>query len=277
MDGQLHYLSQKSASQPEIAPYPKPAKIPSSNTVRVKSGDNLSKISQQYGIPLQVLEAANRQLPDFNSIYPGQIINIPTQAYQAEQHETLSSISETVGLAVHVLEYLNNQLSQYNTIPEHQLVKVPATQPSESFAYTLKPNDTLSHLAATFGVSLFDIEDLNPQIQDFDLVYPGQTIRVPIYSASTCTGYYDDTCPICATTESGVKPRAVNGAKFIVKKAEMQSVIPVTTTTIEIGKNVPAITAIVPASEPTNGTVSGIEHRKEVKKREGISQRGMLR
>ena len=47
------------------------------STYVVKPGDTLSGIAQMFGVGLAALEAANPQIPDFNLIFPGQVINIP--------------------------------------------------------------------------------------------------------------------------------------------------------------------------------------------------------
>ena len=49
----------------------------SSPTYVVKSGDNLTNIASSEGVSLHALEDANKQITDFNQIYPGQMINIP--------------------------------------------------------------------------------------------------------------------------------------------------------------------------------------------------------
>src|SRR6478609_6595759 len=46
-------------------------------TYVVKQGHTLFDIAQKFGISLAALEAANPQIPDFDKIFPGQVINIP--------------------------------------------------------------------------------------------------------------------------------------------------------------------------------------------------------
>ena len=46
-------------------------------------------------------------------------------------------------------------------------------------AYLIKPGDTLSGIAASHGAKLAAVEAANPQIKNFDLIYPGETIKLP--------------------------------------------------------------------------------------------------
>jgi LysM repeat protein len=65
-------------SAPKVTPKPapeKPAAKPKTYTVR--KGDTLTAIAARYKISLKSLEAANRQIKNYNLIYPGQKINIP--------------------------------------------------------------------------------------------------------------------------------------------------------------------------------------------------------
>ncbi len=46
-------------------------------------------------------------------------------------------------------------------------------------AYLIKPGDTLSGIAASHGAKLAAVEAANPQIKNPNLIYPGQTIKLP--------------------------------------------------------------------------------------------------
>jgi murein DD-endopeptidase MepM/ murein hydrolase activator NlpD len=43
----------------------------------VQRGDTMSSIAAKLGVTLAALEGANTQVPDFNKIFPGQVLNIP--------------------------------------------------------------------------------------------------------------------------------------------------------------------------------------------------------
>lgn len=45
-------------------------------------------------------------------------------------------------------------------------------------SYTVQPGDTLSGIAAANGMSLAQIESLNPQFKDMNLIHPGETVNL---------------------------------------------------------------------------------------------------
>jgi len=45
--------------------------------------------------------------------------------------------------------------------------------------YTVQPGDTLSGIAVSCGIPLATLEQANPQIQDYNLIYPGEQINIP--------------------------------------------------------------------------------------------------
>jgi LysM repeat protein len=74
---QWFYLPGGSAPPP---PPPAPAPPPGPGTTyTIQSGDTLSSIALNFGVPLTALEAANPQITDYSLIYAGQVITIPAQ------------------------------------------------------------------------------------------------------------------------------------------------------------------------------------------------------
>ncbi|WNL46593.1 LysM peptidoglycan-binding domain-containing protein [Dyella sp. BiH032] len=61
----------------------------------------------------------------------------------------------------------------------------PPSGGSRGGSYTVQPGDTLSAIAARQGVSLKALEAANPQIRDFNHIYPGQVIHLPGSSGSS--------------------------------------------------------------------------------------------
>lgn len=120
---------------PSPAPAPAPVPKPAYQVYVVQSGDSLSTIADKFGISLQAIETANPQIPDFNLIFPGEHVNVPT----------------------------------WN----------PPAPPITVRTYQVQPGDSLSAIADKFGISLAALEAANPQIPDFNLIYPGQVITIP--------------------------------------------------------------------------------------------------
>ena len=46
-----------------------------------------------------------------------------------------------------------------------------------AFAYEVKPGDTMYKIARGAGITLDEISQLNPEIENLNLIYPGQTVR----------------------------------------------------------------------------------------------------
>lgn len=124
---------------PEPVPVPAPAPVnpnpPSPSPTwdyTIVWGDTLSAIAARFNVTLDAVESVNPQIPDYNKIWPGEIIHIPTG---------------------------------YSPAPHRQ--------------YVVQSGDTLSAIAASFGVSLDNLIAANPQIADPNLIYPGQMIVIP--------------------------------------------------------------------------------------------------
>lgn len=56
----------------------------------------------------------------------------------------------------------------------------PIEPTQQYFEYTVKKNDTLSGIAATYGVTQKAIMALNPSIKDPNKIYVGQVIKIPV-------------------------------------------------------------------------------------------------
>lgn len=50
--------------------------------------------------------------------------------------------------------------------------------------HTVVPGDTLWKIAKRYEVGLSEIKSANPQIKNYDLIYPGQTIHIPTVDSS---------------------------------------------------------------------------------------------
>lgn len=56
---------------------------------------------------------------------------------------------------------------------------VPPVHPAGG-TYTVKVGDTLSGIATSHGLSLRGLEDANPQVKNFNLIYPGQVLHLSV-------------------------------------------------------------------------------------------------
>ena len=64
--------------------------------------------------------------------------------------------------------------------PQVEVPEVPAPAPAEPEyrTYTVKSGDTLSEIAASYGVNWHEMAELN-NLENPDLIFPGQVFKVP--------------------------------------------------------------------------------------------------
>ena len=129
-----------------------------------------------------------------------------TGVYTVQSGDTLSGIAAMYGTSAESLAILNG-ISNPNLIYVGQQIKVtgsasPApTQPvSSTTTYTVQSGDTLSEIAARYGMSVSEIASLNG-ISDANFIYVGQVLKLsgssaPVQSAPSSSVYtvqYGDT------------------------------------------------------------------------------------
>jgi len=108
----------------------------------VVGGENLTSIGAAYGLSADELARANG-IQNPSQIYPGQVIHIPPAGWKA---------------------------------PWQQPVATPASAPATQ--YTVGGGDTLSGIAARYGVSVDQLAQANG-IADRNRIMPGQVLRIP--------------------------------------------------------------------------------------------------
>jgi len=159
------------------------------DTYVVKSGDTMRKIAQACGIPLQTFIALNPEVTNPNLIYPGQVLRTKAgvvlppaggQTYIIQRGDTLRIIANRFGTTVDAILKLNPQITNPNLIYAGQSIRLPegvVTPPSDQ-TYVVQRGDTLRLIANRFGTTVTAILQLNPQIVNPNLIYPGQVIRI---------------------------------------------------------------------------------------------------
>jgi len=164
---------------------------PGATRYTVQPGDTMFTIARRFGVSLDALIAANPQISNPNLIFPGQIICIPQQqcppntfAYTVRPGDSLFLIAQRFGVSLNALIAANPQITNPNLIFPGQIVCVPSTTPPgpcppNTFAYTVRPGDSLFLIAQRFGVSLNALIAANPQITNPNLIFPGQIVCVP--------------------------------------------------------------------------------------------------
>jgi spore coat assembly protein SafA len=119
----------------------------------VREGDSFYTIARQFAVSFDQLAQANAQLSDPTNLAPGQTINIPVAEPESKvQAQTQQTV----------------------------------TCPPGTFRYTVQPGDSMFLIAQRFGVSLNALIAANPQIQNPNLIFPGQVICVPSAQSTIC-------------------------------------------------------------------------------------------
>ena len=90
------------------------------STHTVVKGDSLWKIAKTYQIGLSEIKAANPTIKNYNLIYPGQIINIPTldssvTAYEQEVARLVNEIRKSRGLSPLTLDWQLSRVARYKS------------------------------------------------------------------------------------------------------------------------------------------------------------------
>ena len=144
----------------------------------VKPGDMLGQIAQHYGVSVhEIIRANGVGNPDI--IYVGQKFQIPgcrsdgpaqpDMHPQGEPNDTKSGPDMGMG----------GMGNGGNGRPDSAMTDQSGPQPDRpSQSYRVRRGDSLSQIAADFGVNSYDLAQVNG-IQDMNLLYVGQVLQIP--------------------------------------------------------------------------------------------------
>jgi murein DD-endopeptidase MepM/ murein hydrolase activator NlpD len=160
---------------------------------KVKSGESLEKIAKSYGVSLQELLKANKNIKP-NKLKVGENLCIPQKTstktqdyaiYKVKKGDTLQSIAEKFGVDVQELKSFNNLKSE--KVKEGQELKIPAKgtakkqkkETQEYGTYVVQRGAKLEHVAKKLGVSQRELEELNPELKG-KWLKKGTVVKVPV-------------------------------------------------------------------------------------------------
>ena len=132
---------------------------------------NLYAGATGQSVPAPQLQAQNYVQP---SVQPS------GTTYIVQPGDTLSGIATRYGTTYQSLAAINNIADPNRIYPGQEIViDGAATEAPAAGAvyYTIKPGDTLSGIASTYGTTWQWLAEMNG-ISDPNLIYPGNTIRV---------------------------------------------------------------------------------------------------
>ncbi|MFC4557951.1 LysM peptidoglycan-binding domain-containing protein [Virgibacillus kekensis] len=173
---------------------------------KVKSGDSLWGIAQQYNTSISQLKSINGL--SGNIIYPNQVIETSSNSnstttssntsngatYTVVSGDTLSEIARNHNISLSQLKNWNN-LNSHLIYPGDKLTvsksgsssySAPKQQVASSSVYTVRAGDTLSGIGSRHGVSVSDLKRWNGL--SGDLIIVGQKLNVGGSSSNVFSG-----------------------------------------------------------------------------------------
>lgn len=162
----------------------------------VKVGDSLSKISQQYSIPIEMLKSINKLSND--TIKIGERIIVPSNkknklsslktaspstnkthkkiVYITKPKDSLHKISNKFNVSISAIEFWN-KISHYKPLATGK--KIIIWQKRNKFIHTVKKGEVLSKIALKYKISIEEIILHNKNLSA-NLISPGQEIAIPV-------------------------------------------------------------------------------------------------
>ena len=157
------------------------------NTYIVMRGDTLRLLANRFGTTVDTLVSLNSNIVNFNLIYEGQRLTVPSgqgvpvpppptsgQVYYAQSGDTLRKIAAKFNTTVDAILKVNPQISNANVIYVGQAITIP----SQASTHIVQKGDTLRIIAAKYGTTVDSLLALNSNIKNPNLIYVGQVIRV---------------------------------------------------------------------------------------------------
>ncbi len=169
----------------------------------IKAGDTLYLLAIRYNTTVNAILAINPGINP-NNLQIGQVICIPGSApqpgcptgsfaYTIKAGDTLFNLARQYNTTVNAIIAINPGVDP-NNLQIGQVICIPGsvspTCPIGSFAYTIRPGDTLYMLAIRYNTTVEAIMRLNPGIDPNNLQV-GQVICIPMGSPMPeCNGVY---------------------------------------------------------------------------------------
>ncbi|MEZ2715439.1 LysM peptidoglycan-binding domain-containing protein [Niallia circulans] len=164
----------------------------SDGTYTVVSGDTLSEIAADFNVTTNDLASWNN-IANKNEIKVGQKLKFSapkkatkpkpaasgTKKITIKKGDTLSELAVKYKTTVSNLKALNGYKS--DTIYAGKTMKVPSNASSNTSTkknYTVKSGDNATKIAKNNGITLAKLKELNPSKKNWDLVYPGDKLRI---------------------------------------------------------------------------------------------------
>ena len=159
-------------------------------TYTVKSGDTVAKIAAAYGVSVNDIKSWN-SLSNVNLILVGQTLSVKGATSTATTQQTTKT-TQTAASAT--------------------------TTATATDTYTVKSGDTLSKIAAAYGVSVSDIKSWN-SLSNVNLIHVGQTLSVKGATSTATTQQTTQTAASATTTATATGTYTVKSGDTLSKIA----------------------------------------------------------
>lgn len=161
----------------------------------VKDGDTASSIANQYKITIYELYKLNPEVRE--NLYPGMVLILPGNknvlkaekeevaheafiTHKVKRGETIFRLSQDYNVPVDILKKYNKQLyadelktgdqiripRNYKNLAKEEEVEDPSVETSTNRKHVVQPKETKYGLAAMYGITIAELEELNPEIKD---------------------------------------------------------------------------------------------------------------
>ncbi len=122
-------------------------------THTVVKGDSLWKIAVKYSVGLSEIKAANPSIKNYNLIYPGQIINIPTinpsvTAFEGEVVRLVNEIRVSHGLKPLTQDWQLSRVARYKSQDMRDLGYFSHTSPTYGSPFNMMKSFGISYRTA---------------------------------------------------------------------------------------------------------------------------------
>jgi LysM repeat protein len=124
----------------------------------IVAGDTLTTLATQYNSGICDIASYNN-IANPNLVEPGQVLSIPTQCTTPDNT---------------------------SCIPDAAPLPTATCAIAISSGYIVKSGDTLSNIATNYNITLDALVAANQQIENIDLIFPGELVNVPVCAGSQC-------------------------------------------------------------------------------------------
>lgn len=132
-------------------------------------------IEDQDGVKLQFagMKISEASAPEKPSV---EIADFYT--YIVRPGDAMYKIAEAHGVTLDALKAANPNIDDYDLIHAGDRINIPGT--ANAKVYIVQAGDAMYKIAEAHGVTLDAIKDANPDIENYDLIYEGQKINIPV-------------------------------------------------------------------------------------------------